>query len=135
MRNTAQHIPYRRDPLHNLSHGATAMQVARYYYMLETNQLVSPALSHEMKAILGNPGIHHKFVKGLEQSQPDSRIFRKSGTWEQWHADSAIVERDGHEYIVCALAENPHGGEWLANLIKPVDALMIPTRVASSDER
>ena len=26
---------YRRDPLHNLSHGATAMQVARFYYLME----------------------------------------------------------------------------------------------------
>ena len=26
---------YKRDPLHNLSHGATAMQVARFYYLLE----------------------------------------------------------------------------------------------------
>jgi beta-lactamase class A len=27
---------WRRDPLHNLSHGATAMQVARFYYLLKT---------------------------------------------------------------------------------------------------
>ena len=32
---------FQRDPLHNLSHGATAMQVARFYYLLETGQLVN----------------------------------------------------------------------------------------------
>ena len=123
---------YHRDPLHNLSHGATAMQVARFYYMLETGQLVSPKLAKQMKEILGDPGIHHKFVKGLEDT--DSRIYRKSGTWEQWHADSAIVERDGKKYVIVALAEDPKGGEWLVNLVKPVDAMIVPTRLATVDD-
>jgi beta-lactamase class A len=122
---------YHRDPLHNLSHGATALQVARFYYMLETGQLLSPELSKQMKAILGNPGIQHKFVKGLEHT--GSRIYRKSGTWEQWHADSAIVERDGHKYIIVGLAEDPNGGEWLSELVKPVDAMIVPTRWAAAD--
>ncbi|MBU1977596.1 MAG: class A beta-lactamase-related serine hydrolase, partial [Gammaproteobacteria bacterium] len=37
-----------RDPMHNLSHGATVLQVARFYYMLETGRLVSPLLTGEM---------------------------------------------------------------------------------------
>ncbi|MGQ0656875.1 MAG: serine hydrolase [Chromatiales bacterium] len=123
---------YHRDPLHNLSHGATATQVARFYYMLETGQLATPKLTRQMKETLGNPGIHHKFVKGLED-KPGSRIYRKSGTWEQWHADSAIVERDGHKYIIVGLAEDPHGGEWLVDLVKPVDDMIIPTRMAALD--
>jgi len=123
---------YHRDPIHNLSHGATAMQVARFYYLLETGQLISPKLTRQMKEILGNPGIHHKFVKGLED-KPGSRIFRKSGTWQQWHADSAIVERDGHKYIIVGLAEDANGGEWLAELVKPVDDMIIPTRLAALD--
>jgi beta-lactamase class A len=57
---------YDRDPLHNLSHGATALQVARFYYLLETGQLVSPEISQLMKSILGQPAIEHKFVKGLK---------------------------------------------------------------------
>jgi beta-lactamase class A len=122
---------YHRDPLHNLSHGATALQVARFYYMLETGQLIKPELARQMKEILGNPGIHHKFVKGLEDT--DSRIFRKSGTWEQWHADSAIVERDGRRYIIVGLAEDRNGGQWLSELVKPVDAMIIPTRMAAAD--
>ena len=43
---------WKRDPLHNISHGATAFQVARFYYMLETGQLVSPKHSRIMKSIL-----------------------------------------------------------------------------------
>jgi len=122
---------YQRDPLHNLSHGATAMQTARFYYLLETGKLVNPKLTREMKAMLGNPGIHHKFVKGLAD-YPDAKIYRKSGSWRQWHADSAIVEADGHKYIVVALAEDPNGGEWLSRLIQPIHQFMVPTRLASS---
>jgi len=120
---------YRRDPLHNLSHGATAMQAARFYYLLETGQLVDEELTAEMKTMLGDPGINHKFVKGLA-GYPDAKIFRKSGSWSRWHADSALVEADGHKYIVVALAENSDGGQWLASLIKPIHAHMVPARLA-----
>jgi len=122
---------YKRDPLHNLSHGATPLQAARFYYMLETGQLVNPKLTAEMKRMLGNPGIHHKFVKGLE-SHPEAKIFRKSGSWNKWHADSAIVEAEGHKYIVVALAENPEGGRWLSSMIKPIHEFMVPRRLASN---
>lgn len=122
---------YKRDPLHNLSHGATAMQAARFYYLLETGQLVGEKLSGEMKAMLGNPGIKHKFVKGLA-SYPDAKIFRKSGSWSRWHADSALIEADGRKYIIVALAENSDGGQWLSRLIKPVHAFMVPSKLASA---
>lgn len=115
---------WKRDPLHNISHGATAMQVARYYYLLETGRLVSPEISKEMKMILGKPAVHHKFVKGLEETQPDSKIFRKSGTWKHYHSDSAIIERDGRRYIAVALANLPDGGDLLRRLIVGLDDLI-----------
>ena len=115
---------WKRDPLHNLSHGATALQVARFYYLLETGQLVSPELSRQMKTILGNPAIEHKFVKGLKSVHPDFRIYRKSGTWKQYHSDSAIVEHDGRRYIAVALAKSPKGGKWLSDLIIAMDRLV-----------
>jgi len=115
---------WKRDPLHHLSHGATALQTARFYYLLATGRLVSPAFSKEMKTILGEPAIHHKFVQGLEKTRPGSRIFRKSGTWQQFHADSALVERDGRRYIAVALAKSPHGGKWLSRLIVAMDDLI-----------
>ena len=93
---------YRRDPLHNFSHGATAMQVARFYYLLETGQVVGEKLSAEMKDMLGDPGIKHKFVKGLEQ-YPEVEIYRKSGSWRRWHGDSALVEAGSKQYIVVGL--------------------------------
>jgi len=121
---------WKRDPLHNLSHGATALQVARFYYMLQTGRLVSPELSREMKAILANPAIEHKFVKGLKSVHPDSRIYRKSGTWKQYHSDSAIIEHDGRRYIAVALAKNRRGGKWLSDLIVAMDNLIFKSAPA-----
>ncbi len=115
---------WKRDPLCNLSHGATVVQVARFYYMLENGLLVSPEMSRKMKEILGRPAIHHKFVKGLENTRPNSSIYRKSGTWKQFHADSAIVERNGRRYIAVALANSAEGGAWLSDLIVALDDLI-----------
>jgi len=119
---------WKRDPLHNLSHGATAFQVARFYYLLETGNLVSPAMSREMKEILGQPAIHHKFVKGLEQAGRNAKIYRKSGTWQNFHADSGIIEHGGHRYIAVALAQDPAAEQWLSKLIVSLDDLICRPR-------
>jgi beta-lactamase class A len=115
---------YHRDPLNNFSHGATAMQVARFYYLLETGQVVGKKLSAEMKAMLGDPGIQHKFVKGLA-GYPDVKIYRKSGSWQRWHGDSALVEAGKKKYIVVGLVEDSRGGAWLSTMIKPIHELMV----------
>lgn len=115
---------WKRDPLANLSHGATAVQVARFFYLLETGQLVSPEMSRQMKEILGQPAIHHKFVKGLEEARPEAKIYRKSGTWRNFHADGGIIEHAGRRYIAVALADDPQGGQWLSKLIVAVDDLI-----------
>ena len=118
---------WKRDPLHNISHGATAIQAARFYYLLESGQMVSPELTKEMKEMLSNPGINHKFVKGLKRTHPGSKIFRKSGSWRQYHADSAIIEHDGRRYIAVAIAEDAKGGEWMSKLIVKLDDLVFET--------
>ncbi len=124
---------FRRDPMYNLSHGATAIQTARFYYMLETGRLVSPELSRKMKKILGKPAICHKFVKGLTAERPGSKIFRKSGTWRSYHADSAIVERDGRKYIAVALAHRAGAGaEWFPRLIVGLDDLIFKPELYAS---
>ena len=116
---------FRRDPLHNLSHGATAMQVARFFYMLEAGELADAERTRQMKAVLGDPGISHKFVKGLA-GRPEARVFRKSGTWKDFHADGALVESGGRKLILVALAHDPRGGDWIASLAAPLHDLMVP---------
>ena len=115
---------YRRDPLRNLSHAATAFQVARLYYLLATDTLLNPRMNAVMKEALSNPGIHHKFVKALD-GIPGAQVFRKSGTWKDCHADSALVEYAGHRYIMVAIADHPQGGEWLERLGARMHGLVV----------
>lgn len=114
---------WQRDPIHQISHGATPMQAARFYYLIGSGRAFSPELTREIEAIFSNPAIAHKFVKGLAD-RPDAEIVRKSGTWRQFHADSGVVTRENHEYIIVALAEHEKGGEGLVDLIVAIDDLM-----------
>lgn len=115
---------YQRDPISGLSHGATAFQAARFYYELQAGTLVSPEQSKMMLDVLSNPGIAHKFVKGLER-YPDLEIFRKSGTWKTYHADSALIRTDGLAYIIVALANHENGAAWLEQLAAPLHELAV----------
>jgi len=124
---------YHRDPLNHLSHGATAFQVARFYYRLNSGTLVNPEYTELMLEALSKPGIQHKFVKGL-QGTPGIRFFRKSGTWKDYHADSALIRHDGQTYIIVGLAHNRNGGKWLTQLARPLNDLVVagpaPRKVA-----
>jgi beta-lactamase class A len=106
---------YRRDPLAGLSHGANALQVVRFYCALEEGTLVNERQSAMMLETLVRPEIEHKFVKALAPYRVDE-IFRKSGTWRQYHADSALVRLAGHSYVMVALAQDPKGSAWLERL-------------------
>jgi beta-lactamase class A len=115
---------YQRDPVSGLSHGATAFQAARFYYMLQTGNLVSPQQTEMMLDVLSNSAIKHKFVKGLA-AYPDLEIYRKSGTWKTYHADSALVRTNGLAYIMIALAHNGNGAAWLKQLAAPLHELAV----------
>jgi beta-lactamase class A len=124
---------WRRDPLHAKSHGATTMQVARFFYLLHTGRLVSRAASAQMKVLLADSEIDHKFVKGLKTTRPDAVVYRKAGTWQNWHADGALVERDdGTTYIAAALTSDSRGRWWLPRIIVAMDRLVSRQRPASA---
>ena len=114
---------WRRDPLNNISHGATAMQAARFYYLAVTGRLVSEQYFDDLAEIMSNPGIQHKFVKGIKESNPDAKIYRKSGTWKKFHADSGVIvdKEGGYQYIIVALVEHPKGADGLARFAAVVD--------------
>jgi beta-lactamase class A len=120
---------WRRDPIKNLSHAATPMQIARFYYMLARGDLVSPGASRAMRQILAASGIRHKFVAGMNSVPGDARVHRKSGSWSNWHADSALIEHRGRTFIAVGLCDDPHGGDWLEDLIVEFDELIRETPV------
>jgi beta-lactamase class A len=123
---------WKRDPMHNISHGATSLQVARFFLLLEQGKLVSPAYSAEIKELLSKPGINHKFVKGLH-SIGVRDVYRKSGTWKDAHCDAALVEHDGRRYIAVALMKDPRGGEVLPRLIVKLDQLVMSRGLTYAD--
>jgi beta-lactamase class A len=52
-------------------------------------------------------------------------IFRKSGTWRNYHADSALVEGKKTRYILVGLVQDAAGGAWLTRLASAVDKQML----------
>lgn len=115
---------WRRDPLHAISHGATAMQTARFYYLAAAGRLLDPRLNDALLEILSQPAIEHKFVKGLDDVNPDATIYRKSGTWMQYHSDSGIVVADNYRYVIVAITRTPQGETLLERLIGVAEQTM-----------
>jgi beta-lactamase class A len=115
---------WKRDPINNISHGASAMQAARFYYLAVTGRLVAPEYRKDLREIFSKPAIKHKFVKGMKQKKPEAEIYRKSGTWRQFHADSGVIAHEDEVYIIAAIVEHPKGDRGLSELIISVDDLM-----------
>lgn len=114
------------DPLMGISHGATVTQVCRFYYLLSMGKLVNPLESRRMLGMLEAPKIHHKFVYALDRIAPGATVYRKSGTWRQWHADSVMVwGSENRRYILVGLIEDPKGEQILRSLLPLVDKLLL----------
>ncbi|MDA3917286.1 MAG: serine hydrolase [Deltaproteobacteria bacterium] len=111
------------DPLHNISHGATAMQAARFYYGAITGSIIDLKHGPLLAKIFGKPAIKHKFVKGLE-GRKNVEIYRKSGTWRDYHADSGVVVHDDFTYIVVYIEHHPEAGSKAVKGIRIVDDVM-----------
>ena len=101
------------DPVAQVTHGANVYQVCRFYYLLAYGRLVGPERSRQMLDLLSNTSMHHKFVHYLYGTGADlSRVYRKSGTWRQWHSDSMLVwDRADRKYILVAIVEDEAGGD------------------------
>ena len=115
-----------REPLKNLSHAASVDQVCRYYYLLANGKLVNEKRSKQMLEIMGNPGLHHKFVSMVEKIAPDALLFRKSGSWRTYHSDSILVWGNDPErrYILVALVDDANGEQIIRNLVKPAEKVL-----------
>jgi len=113
-------------PVGDNSHAATVRQLLRYFLLLEQGKLVSPAASKRMREVFASPDIPHddiKFVKGL--ARRDVQIIRKWGSWEDWLHDTAVVTGGGRHYILVALTQHSKGDEYLVEVAKAVDDLVM----------
>lgn len=113
-----------REPLKNLSHAATATQVCRFYYMLLQGKLVNEKRSKQMLDIMENPSLHHKFVNTLNRIAPEAHLYRKSGTWKNYHSDSVLVWGEKRKYILTGLIQDDKGGNILKELVNQVEEVL-----------
>ena len=114
------------DPIADHSHAATVRQLLRFWLMLDQGELVSPAASKTMKELFASPDISHddlKFVHGL--AGRDVQILRKWGSWEDWLHDSALISGPNRKYILVGLTHHPRGDDYLADLARAVDDVMM----------
>lgn len=115
------------EPLKGLSHAATVSQVCRYYYMLAYGKLVSFERSKIMLSMMVDPGLHHKFVNSLDKVAPRAKLYRKSGSWKNFHSDSVLVwGPDGkRRFILVALIEDPDGEKICRDLVMEIEEVLM----------
>ena len=116
------------DPLKGLSHAATTRQVCSFYYQLAMGNLVSERRSKQMLNIMENPELHHKFVNTLDRVAPKARLFRKSGSWKNYHSDSVLVWGPDRKYILVALIDDAYGEQIIRDLVLPLEKVMKNSR-------
>lgn len=116
------------EPMKGLSHAATARQVCSFYYQLAMGNLINPARSLEMLKIMKDPALHHKFVNTLDKIAPKADIYRKSGSWKNWHSDSVLVWGPERKYILVALIDDSQGEQIVRDLVIPLEKAMKKSR-------
>lgn len=114
------------DPIKGLSHAATVSQVCRFYYLLVQGQLVNYQRSKQMLDMMVDPALHHKFVSTLDRIAPKAKLFRKSGSWRNFHADSILVWGPQRRYILVALTEDPEGEKIIRQLVLVAEEVLYP---------
>ncbi len=119
------------DPINGISHGASATQVCRFFYLLSTGKLINPERSAQMLSDLVDPHLHHKFVSQIEDLAPKAKLFRKSGTWGQYHSDAIMVQGTRwRNYILVGLVESENGESILRGVLPAMEELIVPPEYA-----
>lgn len=125
--------PRKGDPKFNISHGATATQVCRFFYLAATGRLINARRSAQMLEDLSDPHLHHKFVSQIEERAPGAKMYRKSGTWKQWHADAIMVKGTyWRDYVLVALVESERGEAIIRQVLPAIEELIVPNEYAEN---
>ena len=120
-----RHVEFwRPEPISGEWHAANTLQAARFLWMLERGQLVTPAASASMKRMLSQPSISDYFVEGLRASGVRD-IFRKSGTFGDTHCDAVLVEHEHKRYVAVAMVNDAKGPQILTKMIQEIHKLVV----------
>jgi beta-lactamase class A len=112
------------EPMKGLSHAATTRQVCSFYYQMALGNLVSRERSKQMLDIMIKPELHHKLVNTLDKIAPDADVYRKSGSWRNFHSDSALVWGPNRKYIIVVLLQDDFGEQIIRNIVKPIEKVL-----------
>jgi beta-lactamase class A len=112
------------EPLKGLSHAATTRQVCSFYYQLVMGNLISTERSEQMLDIMKDPALRHKFVNTLSRIAPNATLYRKSGSWRNFHSDSILVWGPNRQYIMVALIDDSYGEQVIRNLVEPIERVL-----------
>lgn len=74
-----------------------ALHAADFMYRIETNTLVNPWVSMQMKALLGRQLDISKLSQGLPVN---TMFYHKTGWWSYWTNDVGIVDNGKVKYII-----------------------------------
>ena len=74
-----------------------ALHAADFMYRVETNQLVNPWLSMQIKVLLGRQLDKSKLAAGLPKNV---MYYNKTGWWSYWTNDVGIVDDGDTKYII-----------------------------------
>lgn len=76
-----------------------ALHAADFMYRVETNQLVNPWVSMQLKALLGRQLDQGKLATGLPKNV---MFYNKTGWWSYWTNDVGIVDDGKTKYIIAS---------------------------------
>ncbi|WP_339661495.1 serine hydrolase [uncultured Polaribacter sp.] len=112
------------EPMKGISHAATTRQVCNFYYQMALGNLVNRERSKQMLDIMIKPELHHKLVNTLDKIAPDADVYRKSGSWRNFHSDSALVWGPNRKYIIVVLLQDDFGEQIIRNIVKPIEKVL-----------
>jgi beta-lactamase class A len=112
------------EPMKGLSHAATTRQVCNFYYQMALGNLISTERSKQMLQIMKKPELHHKLVNTLDKIAPKADVYRKSGSWRDFHSDSALVWGPKRKYIIVALVDYDYGEQTIRDLVRPLEKVL-----------
>lgn len=112
------------EPMKGLSHAATTRQVCNFYYQMALGNLISTERSKQMLQIMKKPELHHKLVNTLDKIAPKADVYRKSGSWRDFHSDSALVWGPNRKYVIVVLLQDDFGEQIIRNIVKPIEKVL-----------
>jgi hypothetical protein len=81
-----------------------------------------------MRERMAPPEYFHKFVLALRGRSGLQFLARKSGTWQKFHSDSALIQHGSARYILVGLAEHPEGEHLMEELARIADDIVVTGR-------